>query len=89
MHMDDGSMPKKFQKIPIHGFQVINLYHLHPFSIFLTIHTSIDHFFYGEVHNDALNMLKKFQVNPFCSLGDMYKTSMLQEVVLNYYRSFL
>jgi len=31
-------------------------------------------------------MLRKFQVSPFYRLGDMEKTSLLQEVVLNYYR---
>jgi len=38
--------------------------------------------FYGEVHNDDGNILRKFHVNPFYHLGDMEKTTLLQEVVL-------
>ena len=81
--MDDGNIPKQFQKISMHGFQEINPHHLQPFFIFLEIHASIAQvFFYEEVHNDDGNMLRKFQVNPVYCLGDMDKTSLLQEVVL-------
>ena len=42
MHMDDGKMPKQFQKIPVHSFQEICLHHLQPFLVFLEIRASID-----------------------------------------------
>jgi len=45
MHMDDGNMPNKFQKIPVHGFQKIVLHHLQPFLVFLEISASIGQFF--------------------------------------------
>ena len=79
--MDDGNMPKQFQQIPVHNFQEIGLHYLQPSLIFLEIHASIsqDFFSYGEVHNDDGNMLINFQVNPFHCLGDMDKTSLLQE----------
>lgn len=38
------------------------------------------------MHDNEVKMLRKFQVNAFYHLGDMDKTSLLQEVVLNYYR---
>lgn len=40
--MDDGNMPKEFQKILVHGFQEIGLHHLQPFLVFLEIHASIE-----------------------------------------------
>ena len=45
MHMDDSSLPKQFQPIPMHSFQEIDLWNLQPFSIFLEIRASIDHEF--------------------------------------------
>ena len=45
MHVSDGNLPKKFQPIPMHGFQEIDLWNLQPFSIFLEIRASIDHEF--------------------------------------------
>ena len=44
MHMDDGNMLKKFQQIPVHGFQEIGLHHLQPFFHFLNIRASIQKF---------------------------------------------
>jgi len=41
MHMDDGNMLKKFQQIPVHGYQEIGLHHLQPFFHFLSIRASI------------------------------------------------
>lgn len=77
MHMDDGNMPKKFKKIPFHGFQEIDLHQLQSFLIFLEIHVSIGQFFYGEVHKNNGNMIRKFQVNPIYHLGDMGLNNML------------
>jgi len=77
---DDGNILNQFQQIPMHNFQEIDLHCLQPFLIFLEILASIDQdFFYGEVHKDDGNMLKKFKVNPVYHLGDMGKTSLLQE----------
>ena len=45
MHMDDSSLPKQFQPIPMHGFREIELWNLQPFSNFLEIRASIDHEF--------------------------------------------
>jgi len=41
MHVDDVNMIKKFQQIPVHGFQEIGLHHLQPFLHFINICTSI------------------------------------------------
>ena len=71
--MNDCNTPKQFQRILVHGFQ----------EICLEICASI----YQNCFNDA-NILKKFKVNPFYRFGEMEKTSLLQEVVLNYYRKF-
>lgn len=46
MHMDDSSLPKQFQPIPMHGFREIELWKLEPFSNFLEIRSSIDHEFH-------------------------------------------
>ena len=42
MHLDNGNMPMKFQKIIVHGFQEIGLHHLQPLLVFLEIRASID-----------------------------------------------
>jgi len=42
--MDDGNMLKKFQQIPVHGFQEIGLHYLQPFFHFLNIRASIQKF---------------------------------------------
>ena len=39
--MDDGNMLNQFQKIPVHGFQEIDLHHLQPILHFLNIRASI------------------------------------------------
>jgi len=71
----------------VHGFQGIDLHQLHPFLAFLEICASIGQYlFYREVNNDDGNMHRKFQVNPFYHLGDMEKTSLLHEAILNYYK---
>ena len=44
--MDDGNILKKFQKIPMHGFQEIDLHNLHPFLVFVKIRASIDQIFF-------------------------------------------
>jgi len=41
MHMDDGNILKKFQKITMHIFQEIDPHHLQPFLSFLDICASI------------------------------------------------
>ena len=42
--MDDGDMPKKFQKILVRSFREIDLHHLQPLFISLEIRASIGQF---------------------------------------------
>lgn len=82
-------MPKQFQQIPLHGFQETDLHRLHPVLIFLEILHPVAKISYREVHKDDGNMLRKFLVNPFYCLGDMNKTILGQEIILNYYKKIL
>lgn len=65
MHKDYGNILIKFQQIPVHGFQEIDLHHLHPF--------------YGEMHKDDGKKFKTFKVNQINHLRDMDKPSLLQD----------